>query len=701
MLQFERFRLSVYAHSPATNENKLFGCDITLRGGLNFIVGKNTSGKTSIVKCFYYAIGMEELIETKRGTDSLDKSVKDQFAFERNGKDEIWYVSKSFIEVKLGNQKDEHIILKRHIKQDGITPQNTIYVKRKVGDEVETKQYFLHNTGDHNPPNGFYQMLAEFAGLDLMYYQGIGDEDVLMYMQTVFALSFVEQTKGWSEFFSNIVGLNMFHPRQRLIEYALNVETNNELINKRKLQDNIKSLDTEWKRVQNEVNNATLMNDLIVAEIGTLKEQKSRPESISIGSRDSKDSIERHLYKLRLAIEGLKKDDTTETESEKVARYKELKKDFDELSEKYKTFIEKYNSDRNRLASVVFQLDRLEEEIKKNRNLIQVTNLITSDQIDYCPVCHQTMPIQTDSVNIDAHKDDLERNVKQLLMQRSFLESIKTRLEKSLEEKGIYNQYYEQMVEDKKLELDAAFEEMGDNAKVPSRHTMYKLAENRLRYSRIAKIVEKKKGWEAALQKLFDEYVKLQSKLNEMKGVKKNTLNQKLIKLETTFSELAVKYGYSSNGRYLLGLLMEEKSGYCYFPIVQYSEKEWHPVRSMSSASDFVRCIWAYYTTLLQVAERHPGFMLFDEPCQQSMSEASLKALFKHCSSITNRQVLLFCSSSPKTEESENSSSHQKTIDEMLAESNLKEGEDYCIHHINTHSVDELEPIKKEKKESE
>lgn len=687
MLQFERFRLTVKAHNPSTNEDKLFGRDIILRDGLNFIVGENTSGKTSIAKCFYYVLGMEELIEAKRNVESLDKSVKDQFTIKNDDKDELWYVTKSRVEAKLCNSKDEHIILGRYIKLNGSTPNNTIYVRSKVGDVEETKEYFLHNAGDHNPPNGFYLMLANFAGLDLMKYQGLGDEEVLMYMQTVFSLSFVEQTRGWSDFFSTIRGMNMYRPKQRLVEYALNVETNNDLINRRKLQEKIRDIDAEWNRVLGEAKNTALMNDLILVDIGSMKDLKSKPQSLSIGSRENNKSIERYADKLRLDIEALKKEDQTEKDSEKVNLYKDLKKAFDEMTKKYKTFIEKYNSDKNKLTSVEYQIERLDEEIKKNRNLIQVTNLITSDQIDYCPVCHQVMPVQTESVNIEAQKDDLERNVKQLTMQRGFLDSIKKRLINSLNEKAIYNQYYEQLMQDKKLELDMAFDEMGDNAKVPSRISMYKLAEAQLKYSRLAKVLARKKEWEETLKMLYDEFINNQTQLNEMKGTKKDTLNQKLLKMEKCFTDLALKYGYSSNGRYLLGLLMEEKSGYCYFPIVQYGEKEQNPIRSMSSASDFVRCIWAYYIALLQVAERHPGFLLLDEPCQQSMSEASLKALFRNCAQMKQKQVLLFCSSSPKTEESEKAS-HQKTIDEMLGEISLKEGEDYSIHHIVNHSVD-------------
>jgi AAA15 family ATPase/GTPase len=73
MLQFERFKLTVKAHNPSTNETKAFGRDIVLGDGLNFIVGENTSGKTTIAKCFYYVLGMEELIEAKRGIDYSHK----------------------------------------------------------------------------------------------------------------------------------------------------------------------------------------------------------------------------------------------------------------------------------------------------------------------------------------------------------------------------------------------------------------------------------------------------------------------------------------------------------------------------------------------------------------------------------------------------------------------------------------------------
>lgn len=74
-------------------------------------------------------------------------------------------------------------------------------------------------------------------------------------------------------------------------------------------------------------------------------------------------------------------------------------------------------------------------------------------------------------------------------------------------------------------------------------------------------------------------------------------------------------------------------------------------LRSVSSASDFIRSIWAYYLALLKVGCKHPGFVFFDEPCQQSMDDSSLKRLFECGSKFMDRQIIFFCSSQPHTVE--------------------------------------------------
>lgn len=691
MLRFERFRLKIEAENYATHERKTFGRDIILNNGLNIIVGENTSGKSTIAKCFYYALGMEQLIEGRSGLDALDKSVKESFEITNaEGKKEFWEVKNSVVYAKLTNSEDKHITIARRIAGDNNNAQKTIVVWFGDSKAKEKKEYFLQARGDHNPPNGFYHLLAEFAGLDIQDVQSTGDGDTLLYMQIVFALSFIEQSRGWTDFFATMRTMNVFRAKQTLVEYALSVSADTTVKSRRSLLDRRHALENEWDGIMNEVRSITMLNDLILRDVGVLKEQKHRPELLSIGPKDESGSVEDYYNGLTERLRNAQNyQQQPDTPSESVSQYKRLKAEYDAITEQYEDFLGKYNAERSRLASVDYQLERIEEEIKTNDNLMQVSNLITSDQIEFCPICHQKMPVAHSHVNLQLQGQDLRNNIEQLKKQRSFLDSLKKRLTVTIDEKSIYLQYYDRLLRDKKVELDQAFEQMGDNARVPSRVEMYNVAELRLKLSHLEQIIECKEGWEKRLQTIYDEYVNVSTQYRKLREAKKNAVDSSLAQLESKFREQAALYGYSSHSTQTLGLNMDRQSGYCYFPVVIEGEDIEDPVRPVSSSSDFVRCVWAYYLSLLEVSKRHPGFVLMDEPCQHSMKEQSLRALFRHCSGLKDKQIILFCSSTPKAE-SDNGVSEERGVEDMLKSSQLKEGEDYTIMKIRDHSIDEL-----------
>jgi len=56
---------------------------------------------------------------------------------------------------------------------------------------------------------------------------------------------------------------------------------------------------------------------------------------------------------------------------------------------------------------------------------------------------------------------------------------------------------------------------------------------------------------------------------------------------------------------------------------------------------------------------------------------------------LKDKQIILFCSSTPKAE-SDNGVSEERGVEDMLKSSQLKEGEDYTIMKIRDHSIDEL-----------
>jgi hypothetical protein len=83
--------------------------------------------------------------------------------------------------------------------------------------------------------------------------------------------------------------------------------------------------------------------------------------------------------------------------------------------------------------------------------------------------------------------------------------------------------------------------------------------------------------------------------------------------------------------------------------LAQKSDAEqFYNIKFDSSASDFIRCIWAYTTALLktsiQFKTNHPRFVIFDEPKQQDMSKESFRSLLIELSKFTDEQILVFAS---------------------------------------------------------
>jgi hypothetical protein len=63
-----------------------------------------------------------------------------------------------------------------------------------------------------------------------------------------------------------------------------------------------------------------------------------------------------------------------------------------------------------------------------------------------------------------------------------------------------------------------------------------------------------------------------------------------------------------------------------------------------SAASDVIRLQWAYLLSLLNVgvleSTNHPRFLVFDEPQQQSVSDANFLEMLKFAAAIPRSQII-------------------------------------------------------------
>ena len=81
-MRIDKLEISIEARAYNDHSDiRHFGRVLDFASGLNLVVGDNTSGKTTLVECLFYALGMEELIEGKPCDKTLDKAVKRQFLY--------------------------------------------------------------------------------------------------------------------------------------------------------------------------------------------------------------------------------------------------------------------------------------------------------------------------------------------------------------------------------------------------------------------------------------------------------------------------------------------------------------------------------------------------------------------------------------------------------------------------------------------
>ena len=113
---------------------------------------------------------------------------------------------------------------------------------------------------------------------------------------------------------------------------------------------------------------------------------------------------------------------------------------------------------------------------------------------------------------------------------------------------------------------------------------------------------------------------------------------QKLRVLCSSFKSLLQEFGYSSKSINSISISDET-----YLPIT-----DGYDIRYDSSASDFVRCIWAYSIALMETSKEvngnHPNMLIFDEPKQQDAAMEDFKLFISNLAQYTDEQIIVFAS---------------------------------------------------------
>lgn len=667
MMYFDEIGIVIDAYKKGSQEAKRFGRIIPVKKGLTIIAGDNTSGKTTLAKCFYYILGVEEILDGKQNASSMDKSVYIEFDQKNeDGELETYMVDKSCVFAQLSNTEGKVITVRRMLKNGDKKEFSAVDVYecayRELTKETSHTSYYLHGQDDHNEnlPFGYYQYLAKFAGLPIVKVPTRNGKEYDLYMQTLFALDYVEQTRGWTDYFAAIRGYNFLQPKQRIVEYALGLGFDEDSVTKKQLSNQNELLKEEWyRKVRDIVQRLTYNNLMVSGLMEDISKQKWNKEDLQYAVIGEKGTLNEVMAEMERRI-GRLNSSLRKTDDQRFDDYNRQLVSFNEKEEQYDVFYRKLLEDYNKKDEITLQIVNIEEEIDRNRNISHVSNLLNSQHVRVCPTCHRELDI-TDGGNLKIETDDIEGNIRYLTTQKSFLGGLLESLTKTIEEKEIYLAYYKKILLQEKEKLNTAYGEVADNDDMPSEQVMMEMTDLKLKLASYNEVSEQVKKMVAEMWPMKTAYDRNRADIKALGENKDDTGSDELNALQTEFRRLLHAFRYNSNDTRLVMLQTDDRnSNYLYLPQALVGGYMEH-LRSVSSASDFVRSVWAYYLALMKVGTQHPGFLLFDEPCQHSINETDLKTLFEKCSEI-DRQIILFCSSEPKTEETLNAEKGEKGV---------------------------------------
>lgn len=682
------------------NITDLYGFEFQFESGLNIIAGPNSRGKTTINTCIYYALGMEELLGA-HNEKALDKALKEEFTIKPSQEEEgiNYKVQSSKILLEIENDNNEIVFLERYITtntEDVKTSNITVYNSSlsSIDNENDTPHkavYFVNSRGNNEDINGFYNWLSSFMNLELPMVSNSSRTDNYspLYLQTIFSALFIEQTKGWSDFFATMPFFGITKTKEKIVEFLLGLNeirlsTEKDVLNKEK-----NLITDDWKRkikafsYLEKQTSSTIVN--VPQELTTDKSEIDKINVVFSTSEEEKVTFSQFMNEKMEMIKELENRPIStikENREQTILEFTKQKQEYSDLKEYIEKFEDKLRIDKQQDFTLKNQLGIVEAEIKDHINLQKVfsENIINKNGTNQCPTC--TQPVSTNLINtrnISIPQLTLDENTNFLRSQKKIIQtSIKSLIE-TIGEKEVLLNYFKNNLRQKETLIKSISKDLISDDRAFSESEIVK----KLQLEREIEKLEDLKGsisdLKAELEALANQYHNNNIQINAL-GESEVEDENKLSSFETKYKNFLFGFGYESNEKYQITI--NRKEPFKYFPVYKNHRNDSVPqsIRINSSASDFVRNIWAYTLALLQNGINHPGIIMFDEPGQHRTNLSSLKALFKTCSEIEERQTIIFTSIDKKLNDDED-------IDLDLLIEDLESDKYQLIRLDNLHKV--------------
>jgi hypothetical protein len=698
MLKINKLRVEILTDKSQSIDD-LYGFEFTFNQGLNIIAGENSRGKTTINSCIFYALGMEELLGG-HNNKAIDKALKDTFVIKTDETDVEetgvnYNVKRSKVFLEIENDKKDIVCLERVILgSDGDEKQSniTIYKSKleKLDNETLKGLFFVNGRGNNDDPNGFYEWFKDFIDLTVPEVSSSSAKSDYspLYLQMIFSSIFIEQTKGWSEFLATMPYFGITKPKEKVIEFLLSLDeiyisTKRDTYNKEK-----NNIVDSWNKTIKAFSYLEKQNNATIISIPeTITSEKREIEIISSNFQIGEDEVIEYNEYLKnkkelISVLDNKPLATIESNKEEVlVQYEEAKTQYKDLNTYIGKFENRLNIEKSQVENITSQLSNIEKEIREHTNLIKVfnNNLFNNKKESKCPTCTQIITEDIISTNkITIPQLSLEENKSFLISQKKIIQSTLKSLISTIEEKNNLLLYFKNTLRNKEILLKSLSKDLiADDRALSESEVVRKI--------QLQQEVENLKQFEIQLNEMKKELINLANKYHninvKLDGLEQSNDKEKLTAFESNYKDLLYSFGYDSNVKYQISI--NRKEPFKYFPVYKRGKDDTNPqsIRINSSASDFVRNIWAYTLALRDNGINHPGLIMFDEPGQHRTKISSLKALFEKVSKDKKKQTIIFTSIDKPLN---NDEKEEIDLDEIIKD---LEEDSYRLIKLDNHKV--------------
>lgn len=634
MIALELKKISIIVN---TMENKKFSVTIPFKKGLNVIRAENTSGKSTFVNAIMYALGLEPVLGPFKNRP-FPVSVYDFIEDSKIDKKK-YTVTSSNIELIIENSHGSKAILKRYIKGNSkiIT----------VSQNYTVQDYFLEHSGtlgSSKSEYGFHNWLESFMGWALPKVPNFLGGETKLYLETIFPLFFIEQKRGWSEIQANIPSnWGIKSVKKTALEFVLGMSSfslENQINAKNKEKDDI---ERKWNE-----NIILLQNLSHLSDIKIIDFKKIGVEQFPLNYFIDNDAADIPVVNKIKILENKLTDRSTgaEVNNDKID---ELQRKLFDLQDQKNDLITHTEQLRVSLLDINNKIKILERDIEKYKQLELLAKLGSENNfkidLNNCPVCNSPLH---DTLHVHHQKDKsapmtTEDNLNYLKEQLGFFQNISKRY--SLELHNSLGNIEKITSEIKNLSImknNLQSDTLSDHKEI--RQELRELIETEINLNVLKDFIVKASEIEMVLNKLQNNYTIIDGALSLLLAQRdNNAASPILFKLQQALRKNLTRFKYGGDAS---SITISRRT---FRP-----ELDGYDIVAESSASDYIRIIWAYTLALLELAKddslpvKHAGFVVFDEPRQHEANKESLEGLFAYASRTFSQSGQVIISTSYK-----------------------------------------------------